>query len=237
MGRSERRAGVGTRSGWSLRGPSAEGRPGSGGCSSGPDCGPRGNTGAGSGAGTIPSNGGSGTTSAWPGRSSRRSRAGGSPRGAAPRHRLRQRAGRRVPGRAGFSRRRRGLLEVGARDGAAPLPGVAGPARVPRGRRVPDAPAWRRLRSPHRLRCYHQIPPEDRRAYWRTIARAADPGARLLLTSTAFRGRRPPGDPVEIQRATAVIEDGQDGAFAIERVTETVFEPYPGSIRIGRAPA
>ena len=78
------------------------------------------------------------------------------------------------------------------------------------------------------LRCYHQIPPGDRRAYWRTIARAADPGARLLLTSTAFRGRRPPGDPVEIQRVTAVIEDGQDGAFAIERVTKTVFEPYPG---------
>ncbi len=78
------------------------------------------------------------------------------------------------------------------------------------------------------FRCYHQIPPEDRRGYWRTIARAAAPGARLLLISKAFRGRRPLGDPIEVQQVTGAIEDGQDGAFAIERVTETVFEPYPG---------
>lgn len=78
------------------------------------------------------------------------------------------------------------------------------------------------------LRCYHQIPRGDRRAYWRTIARLAAPGARFLLTASAFRGRRRAGDPVEIQRVTGVIEDGQDGAFAIERVTENEFAPYPG---------
>ena len=76
--------------------------------------------------------------------------------------------------------------------------------------------------------CYHQLAPRDRRAYWRTIARVAAPGARLLLISRAFRGRRPPGDPVEIRRVRGTIEDGMDGAFAIERVTQTWLDPFYG---------
>jgi SAM-dependent methyltransferase len=77
-------------------------------------------------------------------------------------------------------------------------------------------------------RCYHQIAPEDRRGYWRSIARVAAPDARLLLISRAFRGLRPPGDPVGIRRVTATIEDGMDGAFVIERVAQTWLDPFHG---------
>jgi SAM-dependent methyltransferase len=78
-------------------------------------------------------------------------------------------------------------------------------------------------------RCYHQIPRGDRRAYWRTIVRVSAPGARMLVIASAFRGLRAAGDPVEVRRVTGVIEDGLDGAFEIERVTDDEFETYSGA--------
>jgi hypothetical protein len=120
-------------------------------------------------------------------------------------------------------------LGVRARSRSAPSPRVARSARAPRGRHLPRAAVRPWLRSARRLPVLSPIPRPDRRAYWRSIIQVAAPGARLLLMTTAFRGFGRPGDPVEIKRVTGGVEDGQDGAFAIERVTRGAVRSVSGS--------